>query len=257
MERCDGLIIRVMDYRESDKIIRLYTKEFGKISLVARGAKKSNSRIAAATQLFTYGEFMFFGNKGLGTLQQGEVIERFPTIASDIFTTAYGSYCVDLLDKAVEEREPNQALFQLIYQVLESMNAGEDAQVLSQIFEMKMLNTLGHYPELRGCVLTGDTEGPFDLSIKNNGLITQRCFEDDPHRMHLSDKVVYLLRLYYLLDFSRIGKIDVNQATTDEVQRAIDAYYDEVSGLNLKTKRFLKQMSTWSTDLQKKDGGTT
>lgn len=40
MERCEGLIIRVMDYRESDKIIRLYTKEFGKISLVARGAKK-------------------------------------------------------------------------------------------------------------------------------------------------------------------------------------------------------------------------
>lgn len=57
MERCEGLIIRVMDYRESDKIIRLYTKEFGKISLLHVG--QSNSRIAAATQLFTYGEFMF------------------------------------------------------------------------------------------------------------------------------------------------------------------------------------------------------
>ncbi|EUJ42057.1 DNA repair protein RecO [Brochothrix campestris] len=250
MERCEGLIIRVMDYRESDKIIRLYTKEHGKISLVARGAKKSNSRIAAVTQLFTYGEFMYFGNKGLGTIQQGEVIERFPLISQDIFTTAYASYCVDLLDKAIEEREPNPALFSLIYQVIEKMAAGENAHVISQIFELKMLNVLGHYPEFRGCVLTGETEGPFDFSIKHNGLISRRCFDEDPNRLQLSDKVIRLLRLYYLIDFNRLGKIDVNDEVTKQVQWAIDTYYNEVSGLNLKTKRFLNQMSDWGSQMK-------
>ncbi|HDU1200630.1 TPA: DNA repair protein RecO, partial [Listeria monocytogenes] len=67
MEKCEGIVIRQTSYRESDKIVRMYTREFGKIGVVARGAKKTKSRLAAVTQLFTNGYFTFFGSNGLGT----------------------------------------------------------------------------------------------------------------------------------------------------------------------------------------------
>ncbi|EIL2440479.1 DNA repair protein RecO, partial [Listeria monocytogenes] len=51
MEKCEGIVIRQTSYRESDKIVRMYTREFGKIGVVARGAKKTKSRLAAVTQL--------------------------------------------------------------------------------------------------------------------------------------------------------------------------------------------------------------
>lgn len=63
MEKCEGIVIRQTSYRESDKIVRMYTREFGKIGVVARGAKKTKSRLAAVTQLFTNGYFTFFRGK--------------------------------------------------------------------------------------------------------------------------------------------------------------------------------------------------
>lgn len=110
MEKCEGIVIRQTSYRESDKIVRMYTREFGKIGVVARGAKKTKSRLAAVTQLFTNGYFTFFGGNGLGTLQQGEVIETFSSIQQDIFMTAYATYVCELLDKATEERRDRKSV---------------------------------------------------------------------------------------------------------------------------------------------------
>ncbi|EHZ3605219.1 DNA repair protein RecO, partial [Listeria monocytogenes] len=135
MEKCEGIVIRQTSYRESDKIVRMYTREFGKIGVVARGAKKTKSRLAAVTQLFTNGYFTFFGGNGLGTLQQGEVIETFSSIQQDIFMTAYATYVCELLDKATEERQPNPYLYELTFQILRDIDEGYDPQILTQIYE--------------------------------------------------------------------------------------------------------------------------
>lgn len=245
LEKCEGIIIRTTNYGETNKIVTLYTREWGKVGVMARGAKKPNSRLAAVTQLFTYGYFLVQKSTGLGGLQQGEIISSMRSIKEDIFLTAYASYIVDLTDKSTEDRKPNPFLFELIYQTLNLINEGYDAEIIVNIFEMKMLNSLGLYPVLNQCTICKNTEGHFSFSIREGGLICHRCLEKDPYHFKITPATVKLLRLFYFLDLSRLGNISVKPETKAELKKVITTYYDEYSGLNLKTKKFLNQMEKW------------
>ena len=73
------------DYGESNKIVVIYSREAGKIAGMARGAKKPSSRLASVSQLFTYGYFMIRGGRGLGTIQQAEMISSLRAIQRRYF----------------------------------------------------------------------------------------------------------------------------------------------------------------------------
>ncbi|MGD6940871.1 DNA repair protein RecO [Cytobacillus gottheilii] len=242
LEKCEGIVIRTANYGESNKIVTLYTREWGKVGMMARGAKKPNSRLSAVTQPFTYGYFLMQRGSGLGTMQQGEMISSMRSIKEDIFLTAYAAYIVELLDRSVEDRKPNPFLFELLFQSLNLINEGYDPDIIMNIFEMKMLNTLGLYPVLNQCAVCGSTDGHFSFSIREGGLICHRCLEKDPYHYKLSPAAVRLLRLFYYFDLSRLGDISVKEETKAELKKIITAYYDENSGLNLKSKKFLNQM---------------
>jgi DNA repair protein RecO (recombination protein O) len=249
LQKCEGIVIRTTNYGENNKIVTLYTREFGKVGVMARGAKKPNSRLAAVTQLFTYGQFLFQASSGLGGLQQGDMISSMRSIREDIFLTAHASYIVDLTDKVTEDKKSNPFLFELLLQTLKLLNEGYDMEILTYIYEMKMMNVQGLYPVLDKCANCGSTEGDFNFSIREGGLLCHRCFGMDPYRIKTSPGTVRLLRLFYLLDLSRLGNISVKPETKAELKKVISAYYDEYSGLYLKTRKFLDQMDSFRDQL--------
>lgn len=243
LQKCEGIVIRTTDYGETNKVVTLYTREWGKVGVMARGAKKPNSRLSAVTQLFTYGYFLIQKSKGLGSLEQGEMISSLRSIREDIFLTAYASYIVDLTDKATaDEKKPNPFLFELLYQTLSLINEGYDLEILTNIYEMKMLDLFGLHPCLDHCSVCGSTNGQFSFSVREGGFICHLCVEGDPYAIKISQATVKLLRIFYYFDLSRLGSIDVKSETKLQLKKVISAYYDEYSGLHLKTKRFLDQM---------------
>lgn len=242
LQKIEGLVLRTTDYGESNKIVVIFTRENGKIGAMARGAKKPNSRLASVSQPLTYGHFLVMLGSGLGSLQQGEIIHPLKSLKQDIFLTAYASYLVELTDKATEERKRNPYLFELLIQTLTYMDDGLDPQVLTNIYEMKLLNSFGLYPILDGCAICKETEGTFAFSIKEGGFICHRCIHNDPHHLKISPAVARLLRLFYYIDIHRLGSINVKDETKREIKKVIDAYYEEYSGLQLKTKKFLTQL---------------
>lgn len=243
LQKCEGIVIRTTDYGETNKVVTLYTREWGKVGVMARGAKKPNSRLSAVTQLFTYGYFLIQKGSGLGSLQQGELISSLRAIREDIFLTAYASYIVELTDKATaDEKKPNPFLFELLYQTLTLMNDGYDTDIITNIYEMKMLDLFGLHPCLNQCSVCGSTDGQFSFSIREGGFICHRCLDKDPYHLKISQAAVKLLRIFYYFDLARLGSIDVKPETKVELKKIISAYYDEYSGLHLKTKKFLKQM---------------
>jgi len=249
LEKCEGIVIRTTDYAESNKIVTLFTREWGKVGVMARGAKKTNSRLTAVTQPFTYGYFLMQRGRGLGGLQQGELISSMRSIREDIFLTAYASYVVELTDKSTEEKNPNPFLFELLLQTLQYMNEGYDLDILVNIYEMKMLNVLGLYPVLNQCASCGRTEGNFAFSIREGGILCQHCLHKDHYHYKVSPATIRLLRLFYLLDLSRLGNISVKDETKAELKMIINAYYEEYSGLYLKTKKFLDQLDSFKDKL--------
>lgn len=243
-QKCEGIVIRRSDYGETHKIITIYTREFGKIAVMARGASKPASRLASVTQLFCYGYFLVSSSTGLGSLQQGEMIDSMRFIREDLFATAYAAYIIELLDRSVDDKQVNPYLFELLYQSLHLINEEYDPEVLKCIFEMKMLPVNGIHPVLSQCAVCGETEGEFSFSLRQAGFICHRCVHQDRYHLKITPTTVRLLRLFYYIDLSRLGNISVKPETKKELKKVIDAYYEEYSGLQLKSKKFLKQVDS-------------
>ncbi|WP_026689208.1 DNA repair protein RecO [Alteribacter aurantiacus] len=242
LQKAEGIIIRTNDYGESNKIITLFTREHGKLALMAKGAKRPKSRFASSAQLFIYGTFIFHQSKGVGTLNQADLTESFREVRSDLMLTAYGAYMVEIVDKLTEDRQRNPFLFELLFQMLTRINEGDDSEVLVRMFETKMLQVAGITPMLDACVNCGRQEGTFAFSVKEAGIICSSCYDIDPYRIEVVPGALKLLRLFHYLDVNRIGNIKVKPETKKHLKHLLEVYYDEYSGLRLKSKRFLDQM---------------
>ena len=242
LEKIEGIVLKTTDYGESNKILTIFSREKGKFGAVARGAKKPNSRLAAVSQPFTYGYFLCLTGSGMATIQQGEIIDAFKEIKEDLLLAAYASYTIELLDKGTDEKKRNPFLFELLYQTLKYYGEGYDPKIIKNIFEVKMLSVLGYRLVLDGCAHCGNSDVPYFFSIKEGGLLCHNCLHHDPHHIKVSPATLRLLRLFAMLDIHRIGSISVKETTKKELELCISSYYDEYTGLYLKSKKFLQQV---------------
>ena len=113
---------------------------------------------------------------------------------------------VELTDRSIDEKKNNPYLFELLLQSLTYLNEGYDPEIIKNIYEMKMLNVLGLHPILDQCASCGSTEGTFVFSIREGGLLCDRCIHIDPYHLRVSPATVKLLRIFYYLDMKRLGE---------------------------------------------------
>ncbi len=248
LQKVEGIVIRTTDYGEANKILTLYTRELGKIGVMARGAKRPKSRLSSISQLFTHGQYVYQKTTGLGVLNQGEMISSFRDLRADIFLTAYSAYIVELLDKLTDQYERNPYLFELLFQTFHYIDEGFDYEILTRIFEIKMLRVAGVGLYVDGCTHCGAKEGEFSFSIKEGGFLCHRCLHVDNKTLKIHAATAKLLRLFYYFELNRLGSISVKQETKDQLKQILEAYYEEYSGLHLKSKRFLNQLHKMNID---------
>ncbi|MGJ9381706.1 DNA repair protein RecO [Salipaludibacillus sp. CF4.18] len=246
LQKIEGIVIRTTNYGESNKILTVYSREFGKVALMAKGAKKPKSRFASSSQLFIYGSFVYHQSKGIGTLNQADILDSFREIRSDLMLTAYGAYMVELLDKLIDDREKNPYLFELIYQLLHHLNEGEDGEILLRIFETKMLAYTGSMPVLHECTNCGRFDLPFVFSLRQGGVLCSQCMHIDDYHLKVSSATIKLLQLFQQLNPTRIGHISVKTETKQQLKKVLEMYYQEHVGVYLKSKRFLDQMEKFT-----------
>lgn len=241
-QKVEGIVIRTNDYGETNKIVTLMTRELGKISVMARGSKKTSSRLGAVTQVFTYGHFLIQIGKGMGTLQQGEIISSLKDLRQDIILTSYASLVVELTDKATEEKEKNPYLFELLLQTLNYINEGVDAEMLALMYQLKVLPLFGVKPNLDSCCSCNVTEGFYAFSFREGGFLCQKCASKDEHKYNMNETAIKLVRFFYHIDIHRVGKISIKEENRVQIRYIVDYLYDEYTGIFLKSKRFLKQL---------------
>ena len=98
-----GIIIKSVDYGESDKIITILNEYGAKIPLMARRAKKVKSGLQAHTQMFVYGLFIYNKWRGMGTLNSIDAIDQHYELQLDLFESSYASLCTETIERSMEE----------------------------------------------------------------------------------------------------------------------------------------------------------
>ncbi|MBO5883143.1 MAG: DNA repair protein RecO [Clostridia bacterium] len=171
----DGLIIRSYALG-NDKILTVLTKD-GRISIIAKGATTPRSKLLAATNLFSYGNFEFYEKNGKKWLSNGSIKEKFSGVYNDIQSLALASYIVELaVEISGEECEASELLAMTLNTLYVIANRLKPVDVIKAVYELFAVDISGFAPDLSGCIRCGGTEGNgFWLDVMNGGIICERC----------------------------------------------------------------------------------
>lgn len=226
----------------------LFTKNYGKVGLIAKGVKKAKNSLTATAHVLFRGLCFFNSGHGLGTLYQAESLNGYMAIRSDVTKMAYAALISELTDRLMDDRRAAPTVFDLLTGCLDRIEQGADAAVIASLFSVKMMPFAGIAPQLECCVHCGNKAGPFTFSIAGGGLLCARCTPFDPHAIALKASEVRLLYLLQCVPLSRVGNISVRTATSDLIGRLIDACYEQNAGIQLRARRFLQQLSHFESD---------
>ncbi|UJF35085.1 DNA repair protein RecO [Paenibacillus hexagrammi] len=241
-----GIVLRSMDYGEGNKIISLFTPELGKVSLMARGAKKVKSRHAAVTQLFTYGDFVFFKAGGqMGTLNHGEIVEAHHKLREDLYMSAYASYLVEMTDRMLGDEEGSAYLFEQLKAGLTAIESEKDMQIVVHLYEMKMFELAGYLPVTDACAACGNHMELTMFSPSLGGCLCARCRFKDNQAIAISEGTLKLLRLFTRMDIRRLGSVQVKPETKTELKICMRSYMDFHIGIQWKSRSFIEQMEEY------------
>lgn len=246
LEKVEGIVIKTLDYGETHKIITIFSKKHGKISALARGAKKTRSRMAAVTQPFICGEFFIYPSKGLSTMQQGEVMDSLRAIREDIMKTAYAAYVTELTDKLLDKNDADVFIYDQLFQTLSWIAEKEDSSIPIMMYELKLYRKGGFAPTLDCCVQCGKKQFPYHFSVSEGGFLCESCKGIDEFAVFLPDTLSKWLYVFLHVGLERIGTISMKEENRVILRKLMDAYYEQYGGFFLKSKKFLKQMERLS-----------
>lgn len=247
LKEVQGIIFKRQKYKEADLLAKIMTKQDGIMTLIVKGALRPKSRLSAATLNFSIGTYVIYtSGKGLSNLRTYKEAKQFDGLYRDLTRNAYISFIFDLIDHAFVEYQPIGKYYDLVLFALKKIDSGVDAEMITQIVQMKMLAAYGVEPQLKHCVICGKEKGVFDYSIKMGGVICSDHFSTVTSRMHLKPKETAVIRTIGLLPIERLGDIKINEETKRATRKAIDRIYHETIGLNLKTKKFLDELKLFS-----------
>lgn len=238
----EGIIINTKNYGDTSKIIDILTKEYGIIGVIAKGCKSLKSNLRSVTDKLTYATFtIYFKKDKLSILSEASIINNFSNIKKDIEKISYASFLLDLTNQVYKQCEDNN-LYDLLISALIKINNNFNPLIITNIIELKYLEYLGVMPNINGCSICG-SKNVITLSSDKGGYLCSKCHTNEPI---VSDKTIKLVRMYTLVDISKISKLDLSKDIVYEVNNFIDDYYDRYTGLYLKSKTFLKKLNNFN-----------
>ncbi len=142
-----GMILKQAPFGEYDRRVCLLTKEKGKISAFAKGARKPNSRLAAATNPFCFGTFKLYEGRTSYTISDAEIQNFFEGLMTDYEGAYYGMYFAEIADYYTRENNDEREMLKLLYQSLRALCAPSLKNTLVRcIFELKAIAVNGEFP---------------------------------------------------------------------------------------------------------------
>lgn len=247
-----GIIMFRRDYRERDLLVKILTDKIGPAMFFVKGAKKRGFRLAADILPFTHGEYIgSLTDNGLSFINTASDTSRYRSIASDISKNAYATYILALVDSAFQDGQGIGDWFNQVAAALDLINSGLDEQVIANVIETQLLVRFGVAPTWDRCVICGRDDLPLDFSEQYGGMLCRNHWHLDERRLHLDQRTVYYLQRFSTLNLQKLNSIKINSTTKRRLQFVLDSLYDNEVGLNLKSKKFIRQMGQWEEKLKK------
>lgn len=240
----EGIILSETNYSESSKILNVLTDKYGLIGIMSKGCRNMKSKLRGVSRKLIYGKFnVYYKPNGLSTLISIDVINSFKETIMNLEKISYASFVLDITYQVLRQNEDSE-IFELLKSTLLKIEDGLPPLPLTNILELKLLEFLGVSPNLDSCSICGTTKSIVTLSSEHGGYICKECYNNE---FLVSEKTIKMIRMYYYIDISSITKLDVSPEISKEINTFLDDYYDRYTGIYVKSKDFIKKVSSLTT----------
>ncbi len=244
--QADAIVLRRLDYGEADRILTLLTREYGKVSVIAKGARRSKARAGTALDLFGRSRMMLAKGRNLDVVAQVERRGDARHIAGDLERTAYACLVAEVVDKVLEERHPVDDVFELVVSTLERFNlVHRSCRADAAWFLMRILELLGYQPQLDTCAGCNGRlpEGDGWFSPLLGGMLCEACGRHQSGSL-VSHTGLKVLRLMAADQPELYDCLRLTQELLDEVEGALEAQLEYHLDRRLKSLDFIRQIRT-------------
>jgi DNA repair protein RecO (recombination protein O) len=189
LHKDQAIILSTRVFGESDKILRFFTLQTGKLTGIAKGAKKSQKRFMNTLELFNHVNIEYFEKfgKGMVRIDNADLVQGNSGIESSFRRMCVASFFAEFVDKLTREKEPNEELFHLLKDTLNRLKSVEFTYTDVLYYQLQMLDHLGYMPNFRTCVQCGKELPEHEkiyFSNERGGTVCPACSRSVPHRRY-------------------------------------------------------------------------
>lgn len=238
-----GLILREVNIGEADKILTILVKDVGKISVSAKGARRTRGVLTAGTSLFTYADFTVKTGTKHHFLVQADIIDSFYSITKDLLTLSAASCMLELADKTTSENLPaNETLF-LTISILKRLAEGKiSPQLALPLYELKILQYSGFMPRLDLCVGCGREH---NMIMSPAGTLCSTCAKSNVRLTPVTPALVYTMQYILAYEPPALLGFELKDELLPTLAKITNDMIDTHFGIELKSKKFLKSLNIY------------
>ena len=242
----DAIILRRSDYGEADRLLTVFSAERGKLTLLAKGARKTKSRKAGHIELFTHTTMQVAEGRTWGIVTQAETVESFRALREDLDKISQAYYLAELVDQFTQENDPSFPLFELTALTLARLSDGAAGQVSLAVryFELHLLRLTGYQPQLHLCLACDKPLEAVDSYFHplDGGTLCPDCGATRARARPISLGALKVLRFIQTRAWADVARLQLTPKTQGEVEKTLLDYITHILERRLKSVAFLKKL---------------
>lgn len=241
-----GVVISAMPIGEYDKRIVLLTRERGKISAFAKGARRPNSPFMAAADPFVFGSFTLYEGRSSYNLNQVSVSHHFVELAAMQPGVYYGYYFLELADYFGREGTDEKEMMNLLYVTVKALlNTKLCDRLIRCIYELRTMSIQGLCPQLFECTICGkeaECDDNIYFSQENHGIVCMSCAIKNQIAVKISPSAIYAMRYIVTAPMGKLYSFTVDAEVLTELEKIIYVYTSRNTDRRFKSLEILEVM---------------
>lgn len=233
----EAILLAVRDWRGADRLVTFFSRDQGKVTALARGAKRPRSPLTGTVQAFNYVRLLLYsGRNHIDVINQCEVLHSFRSLQEDLDKMAYGACMAELAVELLPERQAEQQVFSLLYSAFTAAE-NRNPRLVYLSFALKMFTLAGFRPELERCVKCRGAVAPPAYFSCPGGVVCRVCH--DSKDFPVTAPVLVCLKKLATLDLTRPVSFSLPAAAVQDSEAIVAAYARCIADKPLKAQAFL------------------
>jgi DNA repair protein RecO (recombination protein O) len=240
--RTHAVTLKSAPFSEHDRLVVLFTPQYGKLRALAKGVRRSTSKLSGHVGLFSHSNLFLVHGRTFDLVTQGETVEQFTFLSTDLWRLSQAFYVAELIERFTEDEHHVAGMFESLVLVLRRLNdPAVNAALAIRAFEIDVLGLTGYRPQLYRCVSCEAeiTPGANAFSYVDGGVLCPNCAIASTPAFSVSDDALRVVRNLQTRPDTSIARLRVSSVTQGEAERLLIGYIQYVLDVRIRSVGFM------------------